>query len=134
LFNGNDIFYGVEEHLPREKFSSINNASSFQNRNSSSEAIHHCDCKGCKFTSFLADQKHLLIQLIETLTESISETESIIETSQLINDSCNVALETLNDTLTFDKIDENMLALHKEEINPWKLVEAAAKPFYAAAI
>jgi signal transduction histidine kinase len=82
----------------------------------------------------LGVENHFFERLITTITESISEIDSILDTAQMINDSCNVALETLNDTLIFDKIDQSMLVLQKEIINPWKLVEAAAKTFKTSAI
>jgi signal transduction histidine kinase len=55
--------------------------------------------------------------------------ESVLETTSLIKGSCTVALETLNDMLTFDKIDENKLVLELEPVNPYNLVNEVMKPF-----
>jgi signal transduction histidine kinase len=57
------------------------------------------------------------------------ELDNILETTALINDSCNVALETLNDMLTFDKIDEKKLLIELTEENPWQIVSDTVKPF-----
>jgi signal transduction histidine kinase len=53
----------------------------------------------------------------------------MLETVHQINDSCNVAISTLDDLLTFDKIDENKLVIETEEINPWTLLQDTARPF-----
>jgi signal transduction histidine kinase len=55
--------------------------------------------------------------------------EIIFDTTNLVQESCNVALETLNDALTFDKIDENKLVLEKEFINPVTYVAEIVRPF-----
>jgi signal transduction histidine kinase len=40
-----------------------------------------------------------------------------------------VAVETINDSLTFDKIDENKLVLEKEFINPETFIDEVIRPF-----
>jgi signal transduction histidine kinase len=61
-----------------------------------------------------------------TVTSSFRE---MIETINQISDSCTVAVSTLDDLLTFDKIDEQKLVIEIEELNPWKLLKDTAKPF-----
>eukprot|EP01039_Chlorochromonas_danica_P003829 gene3829-4180_t len=52
-----------------------------------------------------------------------------LDTLTQVNDSCQVALSTLDDLLTFDKIDEQKLVVEMQDISPWSFVCAAAKPF-----
>jgi two-component system chemotaxis sensor kinase CheA len=68
---------------------------------------------------------------LKYLSEVINESqlEDMQDTTKQVHDSCHIALETLNDLLTFDKLDENKLVVEVEEINPWELVCEAAKPF-----
>jgi signal transduction histidine kinase len=76
---------------------------------------------------------HQLTNLSEENTKIVAtlekENSSIIETSSLINESCNVALETLSEMLTFDKLDENKLVLELGKCNPWNLVRDTMMPF-----
>eukprot|EP01031_Cornospumella_fuschlensis_P030741 gene30741-37143_t len=60
---------------------------------------------------------------------SLSDLREMIDTVGQVNESCKVALSTLDDLLTFDKIDEQKLVIEMQEINPWTFVCAAAKPF-----
>jgi signal transduction histidine kinase len=46
-----------------------------------------------------------------------------------VHESCKVALDTLNDLLIFDKIDEGKLVIEIEDINPWTLLIDTSKPF-----
>jgi signal transduction histidine kinase len=55
--------------------------------------------------------------------------KEMLETCQQIAESCTVAVATLDDLLTFDKIDENKLVIEVEELNPFKLLVTTAKPF-----
>jgi signal transduction histidine kinase len=55
--------------------------------------------------------------------------KEMLETCQQVSESCTVAVSTLDDLLTFDKIDENKLVIEVEELNPWKLLLTTAKPF-----
>jgi signal transduction histidine kinase len=57
------------------------------------------------------------------------EIKSILDIANLINESCNVALETLNDLLTFDKIDESKLILELKDTNPWTMLCETMNPF-----
>jgi signal transduction histidine kinase len=67
--------------------------------------------------------------IADSLQSTLNELNSMLETISLINESCNVALETLSDMLTFDKIDENKLVMELTEENPWDLVNETTKPF-----
>jgi signal transduction histidine kinase len=77
------------------------------------------------FVSLLESNKAVVLKL----SSCCNEVESVLETASLIKGSCTVALETLNDMLTFDKIDENKLVLELEPVNPYKLVSEVMKPF-----
>lgn len=70
-------------------------------------------------------------KLTELLEEIITaeSAEDMIDTVKQVQDSCKVALETLNDLLTFDKLDENKLVIEVEELDPWVFLCDAAKPF-----
>ena len=61
-----------------------------------------------------------------TTKSSVSEVLDIVKQ---INTSCNIALYTLNDLLTFDKIDEKKLEVELQPINPWYFVLETSKPF-----
>jgi signal transduction histidine kinase len=55
--------------------------------------------------------------------------DNILETTELIHTSCTVALETLDEMLTFDKIDENKLVIELKDLKPLELVNEVMKPF-----
>jgi len=69
------------------------------------------------------------VRCAKSLDTNTCALENVLETTTLINDSCNVALETLNDMLTFDKIDENKLVVELEDVNPWNFIQETVKPF-----
>lgn len=60
---------------------------------------------------------------------TLKSVEEFIETTGQVSESCKVALSTLDDLLTFDKIDEQKLVIELHDINPWTFLAAAAKPF-----
>jgi signal transduction histidine kinase len=62
-------------------------------------------------------------------TQFVHAFKEMLETCQQVSESCTVAVSTLDDLLTFDKIDENKLVIEVEELNPWKLLLTTAKPF-----
>jgi signal transduction histidine kinase len=59
----------------------------------------------------------------------VNSFKEMLETCQQIAESTSVAVATLDDLLTFDKIDENKLVIEVEELNPFKLLITTAKPF-----
>ena len=63
------------------------------------------------------------------LSKVVEEIEEVKETSELVKESSCIALETLNDMLTFDKIDDNKLVLEREELDVWSFVSETARPF-----
>jgi signal transduction histidine kinase len=81
------------------------------------------------FKNLQDDGKLQCGNLYSGLNQLMAENESILDTANLINDSCNVALETLSDMLTFDKIDEKKLVLELGEFDPWILINEAMRPF-----
>lgn len=52
------------------------------------------------------------------------------ETLSLVSEACTVASVTLDDLLTFDKLDEQKLTIDVEDISPWKLLLDVAAPFH----
>eukprot|EP01038_Epipyxis_sp_PR26KG_P006124 gene6124-8442_t len=58
-----------------------------------------------------------------------SPIKDMIETSEQISSSCNVAIETLNDLLTFDKLEESKLDIEFDDVNPWIFLKNTVKPF-----
>ena len=55
--------------------------------------------------------------------------ENFLETIDLVKESSNIALENLNDMLTFDKIDEKKLVLEVEDVDVWSFVSETVRPF-----
>ncbi len=55
--------------------------------------------------------------------------DDMVDVVKQVHESCKVSLDTLNDLLTFDKIDENKLVVEVEEVDPWVLLLDTAKPF-----
>lgn len=53
----------------------------------------------------------------------------MLDTVNQVTESTSVAVATLDDLLTFDKIDEKKLVIEVEELNPWKLLLDTSKPF-----
>eukprot|EP00598_Pedospumella_elongata_P000906 CAMPEP_0184975770 /NCGR_PEP_ID=MMETSP1098-20130426/6903_1 /TAXON_ID=89044 /ORGANISM="Spumella elongata, Strain CCAP 955/1" /LENGTH=1124 /DNA_ID=CAMNT_0027498543 /DNA_START=134 /DNA_END=3508 /DNA_ORIENTATION=+ len=53
----------------------------------------------------------------------------VLDIVKQINASCNIALFTLNDLLTFDKLDEKKLEVELQPVNAWHFVLETAKPF-----
>ena len=72
------------------------------------------------------DPNGTIVQFVEKI---VDEKDGIVETVELVKESCSIALETLNDMLTFDKIDEKKLALEVEDINVWSFVSETVRPF-----
>ena len=63
------------------------------------------------------------------LKSTITQGEELLSTCALVQESASVALETLNDMLTFDKMDENKLVLEPEDLNVWNFVNDTVRPF-----
>jgi len=55
--------------------------------------------------------------------------ESILDTNDLIQESSSLALETLNDMLTFDKMDEKKLVIEVDDLDVWSFVADNVRPF-----
>jgi signal transduction histidine kinase len=76
------------------------------------------------------DEDHMLMETcIEQLSNSISDIRNILETAAFIKESCELSLKVLNDTLTFDKIDGNMVVLEIEEVDLIRFVDELLNPF-----
>jgi signal transduction histidine kinase len=82
-----------------------------------------------KSSSNITNFRKLFDDLLSLFDQSVSIANGILENSSLVEDSCNVALETLNDMLTFDKIDENMLVVEISDVDPLQLIHDSVKPF-----
>lgn len=60
---------------------------------------------------------------------TVKDIDAFVITIGQVSDSCKVALQTLDDLLLYDKLDEQKLTIEMQEINPWDLLATAAKPF-----
>ena len=67
--------------------------------------------------------------ILKNIARIADEKEGLNETIELVKESSNIALETLNDMLTFDKIDEKKLKLEVEDTDVWKFVSDTVRPF-----
>jgi signal transduction histidine kinase len=87
------------------------------------------DMSNSEELSMVTISKKFCVDFLKALDQTTGKANSILETASLVKDSCNVALETLNDMLTFDKIDENMLVVEISDVDPLQLVNDSVKPF-----
>ena len=67
--------------------------------------------------------------ILESISRIMKERENFLETIDLVKESSNIALENLNDMLTFDKIDEKKLVLEVEDVDVWSFVSETVRPF-----
>lgn len=61
--------------------------------------------------------------------ELTGDVHELHDTMKQVQDSCKVAVETLDDLLTFDKLDESKLVIEVTNMDPWVFLSDAAKPF-----
>lgn len=80
--------------------------------------------------STLSTKGRSTLTLQEAVTDSDSSVTQVKETLSLVSEACTVASVTLDDLLTFDKLDEQKLTIDVEDISPWKLVLDVAAPFH----
>jgi len=52
-----------------------------------------------------------------------------IEALDEVRDSCNIALRTLNDLLSMDKLEDGLLKLEKTEEQAWEFIQNTVRPF-----
>ncbi len=97
---------------------------------SASDIQHRQHSQSSNLQDWFFDRKfvEIFIQGLKSIV-SMDTIEDMIDTVNQIHESCKVALDTLNDLLMFDKIDENKLIVEVEEIDPWILLCDTAKPF-----
>jgi len=67
--------------------------------------------------------------LQDFLSIQVSAVESILDTNDLIQESSTLALDTLNDMLTFDKMDEKKLVIEVSDVDVWSFVTDNIRPF-----
>ena len=67
--------------------------------------------------------------ILKNIARIADEKDGLNETIELVKESSNIALETLNDMLTFDKIDEKKLKLEVEDTDVWRFVSDTVRPF-----
>ena len=53
----------------------------------------------------------------------------ILENLEPVEDSCGIAVETLNDILSFEKLDAGLMKLDREPVNALSFVENCLRPF-----
>eukprot|EP01035_Chromulina_nebulosa_P022419 gene22419-29028_t len=66
---------------------------------------------------------------INSMLDPLSKMQAIIETNILVQESSHLALETLNDMLTFDKLGEKKLVLELKDVDVWSFVRETVRPF-----
>ena len=79
-------------------------------------------------------RKERLDAVLLNFASCASTMKELLGTCDMVKESSSVALETLNDMLTFDKIDDNKLLLEVEDLNVWDFVNETVKPFNINAI
>lgn len=67
--------------------------------------------------------------VINPMLDPLSKMQAIIETNILVQESSHLALETLNDMLTFDKLGEKKLVLELKDVDVWSFVRETVRPF-----
>ena len=70
---------------------------------------------------------------LKLLQENVSmslEDEEKLETIRDIKESCDIAVNTLNELLMFDKLESGMLKLELEKCVPLDLIRNSVKPFH----
>jgi signal transduction histidine kinase len=65
----------------------------------------------------------------EKLNIAVTDIHSILETAAFIKESCELSLKVLNDALTFDKIDGNMINLELEEVELIPFVDSIIESY-----
>ena len=67
------------------------------------------------------------LQLLEN--ESKNGSPLIRDTVREVKDSCEIALNILNDLLAFDKLEDGALNLEYKSISVWELIQESVRPF-----
>jgi len=67
--------------------------------------------------------------LLNSLSKDLETVHGLLETGELVKESSSLALETLNDMLTFDKMDEKKLVVEVEDVDVWAFVSETVRPF-----
>ena len=68
-------------------------------------------------------------QIQQALAKEQCDLEEVLEMGEMVRDSLSAALSTLNDLLTFDKLDDNKMHMELEEVDLLPLVEDTTKAF-----
>ena len=59
---------------------------------------------------------------------------SRVETVKDIKESCDIAINILNELLMFDKLESGILKLELKKVSPWTFVNDVIKPFFVQVI
>ena len=59
---------------------------------------------------------------------------SRVETVKDIKESCDIAINILNELLMFDKLESGILKLELKKVSPWTFVTDVIKPFFVQVI
>lgn len=62
--------------------------------------------------------------------DHVSVASDQISTLMQVQDACSVAVATLDDILTFDKLSEGKLTAEFKDLDPWKFLNHTAQPFH----
>eukprot|EP01033_Poteriospumella_lacustris_P015717 gene15717-11246_t len=82
-----------------------------------------------KFSAVLNQLENVSNVRKRTSQDLAGDVHELQDTVKQVQDSCKVAVETLDDLLTFDKLDESKLVIEVNDLNPWLFLSDAAKPF-----
>ena len=69
---------------------------------------------------------------LKLVRKSVNEGDSKVEmllTLEQMDEACNVAIETLNDILSFEKLDAGLLRLEKTPVNAHSFIVNTVEPF-----
>eukprot|EP00597_Dinobryon_sp_UTEXLB2267_P016119 CAMPEP_0201097156 /NCGR_PEP_ID=MMETSP0812-20130820/6224_1 /ASSEMBLY_ACC=CAM_ASM_000668 /TAXON_ID=98059 /ORGANISM="Dinobryon sp., Strain UTEXLB2267" /LENGTH=669 /DNA_ID=CAMNT_0047351909 /DNA_START=184 /DNA_END=2193 /DNA_ORIENTATION=- len=67
--------------------------------------------------------------LLQSMAMDLERVQGMLETGDLVKESSCLALETLNDMLTFDKMDEQKLVVEVDDLDVWGFVSDSVRPF-----
>ena len=70
------------------------------------------------------------LQLLQRELEAENCSRAQLDTLKDIRESCDIALDTLNELLTFDKVESGLMVLEREFLCPVDFLQNTVRPFY----
>lgn len=65
------------------------------------------------------------LRILESEVQDMGTAETVLD----VKDSCNKALDTLNELLLYDKLESGSLKLDVETVLPWQLIRDVVRSF-----